>query len=39
MAREYSSQDHVVDEEQLHGLLKQHRLMVDDVQAEGELLR
>jgi UDP-glucose 4-epimerase len=39
MAREYSSHDHVVDEKQLHGLLKQHRLMVDDVQAEGELLR
>jgi len=39
LASEYSSQDHVVDEQQLHALLQRHRLMVDDTVGEGELLR
>ena len=37
--REYSSSDHVVDEDALRALLAGHRLMVGDTDGEGELLR
>lgn len=37
--REFSSQDYVLDRQSLVALLQRHRLMVDDAQEEGELLR
>jgi UDP-glucose 4-epimerase len=39
LAGEYSSQDSVVGVKELQTLLANHRLMVEDVPAEGELLR
>lgn len=37
--REYSSSDNLVSEAELKDLLVRHRLMVDDVNVDGELLR